>query len=792
MNPLTDVGAIRLPDAITTNIDQFTGRTWLLAPLLDWYDKSNERIFLLTGGPGSGKSMVMAWLAGEGPAPGNRLDAERLTKLRNAVSAIHFCQATSRNNSPLAFADAMAHQLTANVPSFSDALASTMAGRVQIHVSQRVDIASEGASITGVSIDRLDMGSLGDEQAFDLTLSRPLKALYASGHTQPTLLLVDALDEALTYSGVKLPRLLSQLDDLPAPVRILATTRPDRRVLKHFSDAPTIDLARPTVPHSNDIEAFVRRQLHEAYPDLAAKAKITLAGRISHASQGIFLYAHLVLDELRHHMPDDPGLAEYSLPDGLSQLYQAFLNRELGTDEERWYAEFEPILGLIAVARDAGFTATQLHEFTGLPVTQPLRLCNQYLVGDLPEGPFRPFHRSLSEFLLEDVENSDYHIDSATMHRRIVDHYVSHYEKNWTLCDVYGLSNIIDHAAAADLSASESRRLFSRILTNGFVTAVQNRMGWLYSLVEDLATLAESEPALAADLCYELILDRPANSLVIQHALRLLVHLGTESQTIDTGDRPLTAAVYRVVELLGGSISEAPAKLLDLLTETQEPRLRGLIALALAETGSDKVTATLVKMLRRETRGVSWSAADALIALNDRTVIPELVAWYQTIQHRNDPRTSAQKQRILYTLGWMHAQEAQELKENAWASSNYRVIGRGVDLCWLLQPVAGDRIYLQERLHDILDSSLQESKTLGPWADEWLQKRLVRAVHHLHMTDLLPELRQLRSHIRTRSLLQSSEKAEKAFLKTKPKRERLLASVDTAIMELEIDGTKGG
>ena len=30
---------------------------------LEWWDEGDERLFLLTGGPGTGKSMILAWLA---------------------------------------------------------------------------------------------------------------------------------------------------------------------------------------------------------------------------------------------------------------------------------------------------------------------------------------------------------------------------------------------------------------------------------------------------------------------------------------------------------------------------------------------------------------------------------------------------------------------------------------------------------------------------------------------------------------------------------------------------------
>jgi SpoVK/Ycf46/Vps4 family AAA+-type ATPase len=58
-----------LPEKINKYIDQFTGRTWVLPKILEWYEKTSERLLLITGDPGTGKSMVTAWLAGSGPLP---------------------------------------------------------------------------------------------------------------------------------------------------------------------------------------------------------------------------------------------------------------------------------------------------------------------------------------------------------------------------------------------------------------------------------------------------------------------------------------------------------------------------------------------------------------------------------------------------------------------------------------------------------------------------------------------------------------------------------------------------
>jgi hypothetical protein len=99
-----------------------------------------------------------------------------------------------------------------------------------------------------------------------------------------------------------------------------------------------------------------------------------------------------------------------------------------------------------------------------------------------------------------------------------------------------------------------------------------------------------------------------------------------------------------------------------------------------------------------------------------------------------------------------------------------------VDLTWLLRPAERDTAYLLERLQHIVDSPTQRPAELGPWADEWVQKRLVRALVGLSVTAALPDLRRLQSHIAGRL---------KPKDKDAPKRDRLVEAVNDAIAELE-------
>ena len=442
-----------LPTTIAANIEHFTGRTWLLPALLEWLEKSDKRMFILTGGPGTGKSMIMAWLAGAGPSPTDTAARSQLERIRSRVKATHFCIAASGTIAPKAIAQNVAEQLTRSVKGFGDALVATLSDRVQISTVQQIGRVEAGGSATGVYIGRLDLGTLGDELSFDRTLRDPLQKLYQGGYKEPMLLLVDALDEAQTYTGsISLIELLEKLAYLPRQVRMLATTRPDPRVLKCFREVKPFDLISDAPSDADDIRLYVDERLTLSTPAIDHEKRVLLGKRISEAAKGIFLYAYMVLGDLLPRLPNVFDLETYPLPGGLSGLYHDFLNRELGRDEDRWYETFKPVLGLIAVAQGEGLTEMQLQQISGKELEQTIRICKQYLAGDLPEGPFRIFHKSFADFLLDEKENIDYHIDGTSMHRKIVDYYrekaPSGENVDWWNVDEYGLLHLTGHLYA--------------------------------------------------------------------------------------------------------------------------------------------------------------------------------------------------------------------------------------------------------------------------------------------------------------------------------------------------------
>ena len=68
---MPDIGELAVPPEIARRASSFVGRGATLDAIAAWLNKPAPATpwFLVTGGPGSGKSALLAWLAGAGPTP---------------------------------------------------------------------------------------------------------------------------------------------------------------------------------------------------------------------------------------------------------------------------------------------------------------------------------------------------------------------------------------------------------------------------------------------------------------------------------------------------------------------------------------------------------------------------------------------------------------------------------------------------------------------------------------------------------------------------------------------------
>jgi len=465
-----------VPEVLTASMSHFTGRGWLLLHVLDWLE-TNSPFFVLAGPPGSGKSTCLAWLAGCGPEPADTLVADQLSEVRSRVTASYF--ASPSNLSPLSFATTMMDQLTKRVKGFGEALCETgFPGSISVVQN----IGSNFGSVTGVVIQHYNFGGLSDREVFDRCFVQPLRRLNRGSQARPFLLLVDALDETMSYRESEgLPELISHCEELGKTVRFLVTTRHDPRIARLYGAATWRDLIKDAPPGSEEVREYADHRLASFPPETRDR----LADGIARQAQGNFLYACLVIDEVVTR-PDDEADAMSDLPKSLGDIYHRFLNREVGRDTKLWYAAYRPLLGLLAVARGNGLTRSQLDGILGAEIKKALGLdidlcltiCRQYLTAPAPGGPFRLFHKSFTDFLLGEG-NEHFRIAPDEMNAQMAHHYLDIWggldaglpglldRSNRERDARYGLDHVAGHLMAAGEWPELGRLVMSFIPANG-------------------------------------------------------------------------------------------------------------------------------------------------------------------------------------------------------------------------------------------------------------------------------------------------------------------------------------
>jgi hypothetical protein len=185
---------------LTERTAHFTGREWVFQAINDWLaDPDGSRYFLLTGEPGSGKTAIASRLVqfsnGVATPP-----AELSHLTHGFLSAVHFCSARdSRWTNPYVFAESLAVQLAERYPVYAKALVEKSGDR-QVHIEVQ-QYLGQGKAI-GVMINHLDISGVSPEDAFNRIVREPLEVLFRSGFDQQVVILIDGLDEALSYSGI--------------------------------------------------------------------------------------------------------------------------------------------------------------------------------------------------------------------------------------------------------------------------------------------------------------------------------------------------------------------------------------------------------------------------------------------------------------------------------------------------------------------------------------------------------------------------------------------------------------
>ncbi len=330
------------------------------------------------------------------------------------------------------------------------------------------------------------------EEAFRRLVAEPLRALAAAEPETRIVILVDALDEALAYSGPKsIVSLLAGMDALPDAVRFIVTTRPDRRVLRSLPPGcwqRSLSAPEEAANADADVRAFVEEHLlgnatiaERIAADIDPRRFIDL---VSHKSAGNFQYLrHLatMLERRREAIDEDSVDA---LPPGLDQLYIADLERMLEGRPDAWPKRIRPFLGVLAIANES-LTAAQLGPMVGVAeqdIGLIARDAEQFL--DASHHGTRTawalYHQSFADFLRDQRRAEEYWCDPAVHNARVVEAYRGDAgtwrEADWDSIDDYALEHLAAHVREASDERNAAERL-DALICEPMLRAIEARHG---------------------------------------------------------------------------------------------------------------------------------------------------------------------------------------------------------------------------------------------------------------------------------------------------------------------------
>jgi WD40 repeat protein len=413
----------------------FMGREWLAEEVEHWLAGGKQRVLVLVGEPGMGKSAIAAWLS--------------LT--RPEAVGVHFCtHRNTRSLDPYEFVASLVGQLNARLPGFAEAVEA-----------RHPDVRRRTA---------------GD--ACRELIVEPARQLPAP--PQPHLVIVDSLDEAVAQPGETVVDLLvAQSADLPAWLCIATTTRPEAPILERVRTLRVFELQADRPENRADVRAYIDARLRTPLLADLVGPTAALGDRLDELGAGNFLCARLAMDAL-----EDGSLAVAdlgSLAPGLAHFYGLAFERRF-RDGETYARSWAPLLRVLAAAQGPlPFALLQrVVEEEPESVHRRLRELRTYLrvSGSGDTAAYALFHKSLQDWLTDREATGEYWCEARKGHRRLAEVLLPRFRG-----DGYALRHLVTHLLAAD----QSDEAVTLLRTPGFLEA-KTEAGLVFDLTADFTT----------------------------------------------------------------------------------------------------------------------------------------------------------------------------------------------------------------------------------------------------------------------------------------------------------------
>jgi tetratricopeptide (TPR) repeat protein len=301
------------------HLRRFTGRAWIVEKIDCWLeDEVGDKIFWITGGPGTGKTALASYLQYYHPA----------------IKSFFLCKAPSsprpegryEPGDPRWCVRTLAYQLSAMVPEYRSRL---------LHRADLEKIVSECSA----------------EDMFEKLITETLYGVQIppEGSAQRAVALIDGLDEVTVGSSNPLSSFLTRNAPRTPPwLRFLILSRGEEPLTGDFQRYVPLELDGERTLYENDLRSFIHKEFAPFAPGRAVP-EATVEQIVTH-SEGNFLYVEQLREALQRGIM---SLTEaHGFPRGLGEMFHQWLKRKFPQLHE-FRERFFSIVSVLCVAGSA-------------------------------------------------------------------------------------------------------------------------------------------------------------------------------------------------------------------------------------------------------------------------------------------------------------------------------------------------------------------------------------------------------------------------------------------------------
>lgn len=354
----------------------FFGRKWLTDEIVEWVENENEQICVIYGDPGIGKSAFISYLC----------------VLYEKVMAYFFCEHNKKAyHSSTEIIKSLAYQLACKIPDYRWAL-----DNILIQYQEKI-------------------GLLSDEELFETLLLEPSGTLMIDGNREAICIVVDGLDECGSADINPMAAFLAKYAErLPAWIKFIVSSRRLDVVKKYLSNASQIEIIGDDKRNIEDIRDYLRT----AFKDEENVEE--LIGEICSKSQGIFLYAELIVKAYKKKKRFQPD----EIPDGIQAVFYEWFSW-IYTDVQKYKEFYREVIGLIILSDNP----LPIYEISKIVegwdeniVNDFVRIMEPFLTISCDYGNVKciSFAHKYMQDWIESETSGCYHVDVTPIGRKLV------------------------------------------------------------------------------------------------------------------------------------------------------------------------------------------------------------------------------------------------------------------------------------------------------------------------------------------------------------------------------------